>query len=539
MNDTQTILIESLATLNKYAADIPLVPQEITKTVEGEKGKKRPVGNYLNWPNITFTPKDLATAIKKRSLNLETWKDKSQGIKMLRELSDRVNGYAILCGARFTYQCQKVSLVAVDIDGAAGWPELEKIIPRLPKTVAWTSGLLHRATYLFYVEAGKDNGIKTKKFKDLELRFQSHSVTIPPSAHPDTDGYQFIPGQSFEETAIAKLPDEIYQAMLEPSARRQQLNLITKLEDIPLPVDAAFPLYLGCSDNNRSLILSGVPAGSGHNDVAMKIAKDLIAVERYLVSINQQYDYDAWHYYQQFVESSGIKMGDLEKGRFTDAEKKNDLYLSCTEAGVNNTIRGWYWKEVLKADQQQRLRSNGNGQKPKSPTPEQSGELWDYLVKVYCEEHNQKVIESKLVGAVASFGVAHREIQDLWRKVSNFCESQQHLDFAAENFKDFLAAQSANLSLEEVLPPTSPSNWRSLLRANVTHCVTSPTCGRPLPIWWGAKFLYGGRSQCDGKLTSYFSVWTWGQVQPVRPQPPMTSCSIYGKSRPGPCIRNK
>lgn len=448
---TQTTLIDSLTKLHKFAADIPLVPQEIIKSSEGVKGKKRPVGNYLNWPNITFVPKDLATAIKKRSLHLETWKDKGQGLKTVRELSERVNGYAILCGARFTYQCQKVSLVAVDIDGEKGFKELASIIATLPKTVAWTSGLPHRCTHLFYVEAGRDNGVKTRKKEDLEFRFTNHSVTVPPSDHPETEGYQFLEGQSFEDVAIAKLPDEIYQAMITPDAKKGQLSLVTKLEDIALPVNAAFPLYLGCSKTNRDYLFSGVPAGSRHNDIAMSVAKDLVAVQRHLESIGQQYDYDAWRYYEDFVAASGLQMGSLEKGRYDDAIKKNDLYLSCTEEGLYNSIRGWYWREVLKLEQRSN-NGNGNGKKP-AKTPEQSSEIWEYLVKIYCEEHNPKEIESRLVGAVASFGIPQREVQDLWKRVSEFCDQQLKLDFATESFQEFLAAQAADIKLSEVLPP--------------------------------------------------------------------------------------
>lgn len=118
-------------------------------------------------------------------------------------------GYAIICG----HNTQEY-IVALDCDGESAY----KNIPLLPQTIAFSSGQPGRAQYLFKINVETDN-LRSKKIptgagERLELRGTGHTSVLPPSTHPVTGKYHWLPGSNPKETELAAAPDWIVEKML-------------------------------------------------------------------------------------------------------------------------------------------------------------------------------------------------------------------------------------------------------------------------------------------------------------------------------------
>lgn len=132
-------------------------------------------------------------------------------------------------------------LLAIDVDGPSAQrikDAIETTVGELPQTVAWASGKPGRYQLLYQIperyrkqftsltkiarhsidiggkriEGEKDP--KTNKWEQIEFRYNAMQSVLPPSSHPETDGYGYLDGQSFDDVAIAILPDKIADFIL-------------------------------------------------------------------------------------------------------------------------------------------------------------------------------------------------------------------------------------------------------------------------------------------------------------------------------------
>lgn len=106
--------------------------------------------------------------------------------------------------------------MAIDCDGAS----IQRKIPPLPRTIAFTSGLPGRAQYLFKITCNCDF-LKSRKItfapgEQLEIRGTGHASVLPPSIHPVTKKYYWLPGCSPQEIEVAIAPDWIIEEMTPP-----------------------------------------------------------------------------------------------------------------------------------------------------------------------------------------------------------------------------------------------------------------------------------------------------------------------------------
>jgi len=163
---------------------------------------KQPLG--FEWQKHPFTPKTLASELE--SFGLIKVKNKKQEI-----YSAVPTGIGLICG-----QNEQEYLVAIDCDGAS----VQHKIPSLPQTIAFTSGLPGRAQYLFKITGNCDH-LKSRKItfapgEQLEIRGTGHASVLPPSVHPITKKYYWLPGCSPQEIEVAIAPDWIIEKMTPP-----------------------------------------------------------------------------------------------------------------------------------------------------------------------------------------------------------------------------------------------------------------------------------------------------------------------------------
>ncbi len=119
-------------------------------------------------------------------------------------------------------------MIAIDCDGES----VHKAIPNLPPTVAFTSGLLGRAQYLYKTNISCDR-LKSRKIaitavEKLELRGTGHASVLPPSKHPLTGKYSWLPGRSPRQIEVAPIPDfAITQMLITPPSLKVQNTVVT------------------------------------------------------------------------------------------------------------------------------------------------------------------------------------------------------------------------------------------------------------------------------------------------------------------------
>ncbi|WP_410500569.1 bifunctional DNA primase/polymerase [Chroococcidiopsis sp. SAG 2025] len=173
---------------------------------------KKPLG--CQWQQRSFTPKALQQQLAKEG------KVKVYG-KNQTCYEAVPTGIALLCG-----QNEREFLIAVDCDGQSAFDQIEQIAPTpLPSTVAFTSGRASRAQYLFKIPSFTKNQLKSRKIRTaaneaLELRAANLASVLPPSIHPTTGQYRWLPGCRPDEIEVAVAPDWIVEQMSVPMKTR-------------------------------------------------------------------------------------------------------------------------------------------------------------------------------------------------------------------------------------------------------------------------------------------------------------------------------
>jgi hypothetical protein len=373
-----TLQQQLLAALNHIPADFPLVPLN---------GNKQPLGN--DWQNYPFTPAQMRSGLERGWLKVRDKQGSLYKVYLPRVAQKpnqhEIGGYGLITGYPYKKDGKTYYLMALDQDGASASQKILELsggMP-LPHTVAFSSGRPGRCQYLFLVPEQYAKAIQTRKFRtgitgddgkgeQLELRWKGLQSVLPPSLHPTSGNYFYLEGCAIQECEIALAPDWMLLAMLiertcsianalptafstttvpkQSSALspivNQTILSIRHPEQISLPVPENFPLLLGCRKEVREWVASGVPKGSGRNDIAIEVGLELIAVERHLLSINQRFEDSAQQLFSEFCQRSGMTQKEDEE-RFQWCEAKHPAPSAGTE-GVETCIQAWYWREFVK-----------------------------------------------------------------------------------------------------------------------------------------------------------------------------------------------
>jgi len=115
------------------------------------------------------------------------------------------------------------------------------------------------------------------------------------------------------------------------------------------------PLEKLCSLEVRELLEQGTPRGSGHNESAIKIAKELIGVESYCQANGIGYQGTAKELYEQFLVVSGIDSDGLTESRWKSAIAANPS-PSLSPDKIETCLNAWY-------------RQNGSNYSPRPHAP--------------------------------------------------------------------------------------------------------------------------------------------------------------------------
>jgi hypothetical protein len=194
---------ELLAGLQQVDSDWRLIPCD---------GRKRPI--------------DPATGELMQAWALHTYD--ADGISELAE-SPHVRAVGLVLG-------ETSGVIALDFDGDGSTAMFQEVYGvewnRLPPTVAWTSGRPNRRQMAFRVPSDMWPYLRGRRFFNtadgrtvLELRGAGHQSIIA-GEHPDTLGYEWIPGRSPADLQVADAPEWLLAPLMkskaEPTAAEHQ-----------------------------------------------------------------------------------------------------------------------------------------------------------------------------------------------------------------------------------------------------------------------------------------------------------------------------
>lgn len=130
-----------------------------------------------------------------------------------------------------------------------------------------------------------------------------------------------------------------------------------RYDEIEVPVPAAIPLVQCLSKESRLLIEQGVSQG-GRNETGAKLARDLIGTANYLQTIGQQFIDLPEILFDYFAIRCNPPLDPHETQDIWRKAQKANPTPSCSEEGVGNCIRGWYWNNHVKPHQAAKPKRN-------------------------------------------------------------------------------------------------------------------------------------------------------------------------------------
>jgi Bifunctional DNA primase/polymerase, N-terminal len=223
--------------------------------------------------------------------------------------SNKADGFGILTGEL------SGGLIAIDCDGHKPHARFTEILGgEIPETVSFASGKDGRAQYLYSVPQEHWASIATKKEGDpneggqLEWRWSGCYSVLPPSAHPETDGYYWV--KSFDDCEIAELPEkalEHLQKLCKPKDKAPAKPAPKKAGDVP-PI----PLERCLSNAHRQALESGAGEGNRSN-TAISLARDLLGCAAFLDVLDEPYSGDPQSLYFEYCDRCSPPIDERER----------------------------------------------------------------------------------------------------------------------------------------------------------------------------------------------------------------------------------
>lgn len=256
------------------------------------------------------------TPVQDKAPKIKNWQKGIDRSIIIKELeAGRANGIGLITGEL------SGCILAIDCDGHSAHQLAEKL-GGLPHTVSFTSGKTGRAQHLYLVPSEYRELLKNftrkvletgTKGEQLEIRYNASQSVLPPSQHPETDGYKSI--NSIENTPIAEVPTWVIEKILDEKPEQPKLDFTQAQNLDPIP------LIQCLSREHRERVLSGISQG-GRNSAGAKLARDLIGTETRL----------------QYL---GIPCTDTARGLFDD-------YCDRCNPSINNRERETIWRSAQK-----------------------------------------------------------------------------------------------------------------------------------------------------------------------------------------------
>ena len=247
--------------------------------------------------------------------------------------------------------------------------------------------------------------------------------------------------------AIVPTPEKTEPLLFQPKLHPP--STVSRCEDITIPVPASVPLEECLAKSSRNL-LNGISEG-GRNEAGAKLARDVIGTANYLRTIGQQFNGDPRQLLEDFAARCNPPLPKREIETVWKSAEGDNPKPACKPEGVENCIRGWYWKNHAEKMGGRAISSSNNVvTHPRFALPN-TEELREELIKLI----KAGTAGSSLTAAI--FGLAKGgNTQPIWRLYKEISEEIERADQRADRKRDvenLLTIGNRRLTLENYLHP--------------------------------------------------------------------------------------
>ena len=313
-----------------------------------------------------------------------------------------------------------------------------------------------------------DKPIAVEQWRELQRLLIEVMSADPSNKNPSrvfrlAGGWHVKPGREPRRTEIVQESGQKYsyeqlKKRLLPLAKPPALsttrpNISTpscdRYENISLPVPSAVPIEVCLSKESRNLLQSGSAQG-GRNFSGAKLARDLIGTASYLQAIGQSFDGNP----QLLLENYGTRCSPPLPAKeiesiWASAAKSNPA-PSCTQQGVENCLRAWYWKNHVKKDTGYKGFSPSSNNKPSS-----SSGVWlcDRIKSILTSYETESAQTAALMDLAADVKKSFNEIKNLARIIRSEGEQASEVVAAVQSFTPIIKNCRKRLDISKYLNP--------------------------------------------------------------------------------------
>ncbi|MFM6206408.1 MAG: bifunctional DNA primase/polymerase [Planktothrix sp.] len=296
----------------------------------------------------TFPSEWELTPVFNKAPKIKNWQKGIDRNIIIKELeAGRANGIGLITGEL------SGCILTIDCDGPSAYQLVDEKSGGLPHTVSFTSGKTGRAQYLYLVPLEYQEILKnfTRKVletgikgEQLEIRYNASQSVLPPSQHPETDGYKWINDLT---TPIAECPTWVIEQILADSdkpSNTDQLALNFNQNDEPIP------LIQCLSVEHRNLIKSGLGYNCGRDDAAFKIVSDALGVETRLQYLGISFDGNARDLLEEFHSNCDKKeFTEKDINRIYRSAQKSNPTPCLSDDKLENCYKAWLKNQSKKS----------------------------------------------------------------------------------------------------------------------------------------------------------------------------------------------
>jgi Protein of unknown function (DUF3987)/Bifunctional DNA primase/polymerase, N-terminal len=361
-----------------------------------------------------------------------------------------------------------------------------------------SSGKPDRSQILFQVPEQYWDALRPKKkslsngktTEDLDFRWNGNQSVLPPSAHPETDGYRWIDGKSPDDVEIAELPTkllEFWLNLIEPPKAPTAAKVINT-ERAPSYDNASttIPIERLLTKAHRD-ILGGVGEGS-RDSTGLELACDLIGVEA-LGSIECDYnrknytlaiEQNARELFAAFCRECTPPLPDRDEDRIWNSASTRDGAPSIRDEEIlKNCVRG-YLKEVIPLENYQQISKSAEtitsvrlkgADNLSAPYQQLSALLSADGLKEKVESIVRQQLtgadrESALVALANELKVPKQSLEGIYKEL----ELATNRSADSADIEKILSAQRHQLSPSEIFPERIATKIEQIAKARGTNC---------------------------------------------------------------------
>ena len=400
-------------------------------------------------------PDNLAlTPVSNKAPKIKNWQKGVDREIIIKEIqSGRANGFGLITGELSGY------VLAIDCDGPTAH-ELAEKLGGLPYTVSFTSGKEGRAQYLYsipklYRETLKEftrKVLETGTKEQLELRYNSMQSVLPPSVHPETQGYIWT--NSIENTPIAECPIWVIEQILDEKPEQPTLDFTKTPQQDPIP------LIQCLSREHREWVASGTSQG-GRNSNGAELARDVIGTESRLQYLGISYSDSARDLFDEYCDHCNPSINDKEREAIWNSAIKSNPTPCLSDDKLENCYKAWTRKSIntskpnyqtsgdaaLKPEQQSNV-IPFRVQQPQLNIEDIEDELRHLLEQNLSKSKQQLKINELATKA----NVQPRELQEIYNKIQQEQEQELDNDSIKPELDELLENQNQSLDTSKYLP---------------------------------------------------------------------------------------